>query len=408
MAEEDKYSHTIFTTLSNILELEKDKLSLASSGTITKDQASIFQYALATARNIKTRLYELPDIFLSLQNLDQINTPLTSLHNELSNYVKNKNSAHLNNARTYTDTALKVAAWALPLTNNSKVSRKIENEISIIQAASTSAIAKVESEKEKLIGQISELSQKLNDQDQKIANLTHTFDAKAAEANTASAEVKTAYAKLEAEFNTKFGEQSNGFKTAFDNLKSGNEKVAGEMLAQIEKHETDAKEIVELVGNIGVTGKYSNLAVSEKSQANIWRWITVGLFCLGVLFITINLGVHIYKEITVTDYNPNLTSLILRTLGAFAIALPAFYTSRESARHRTNADRAKQTELELASLGPFMESLPDDKKEELRIKLTDSYFGNQIENHDIKSPLDIKDFSQLMKSLTEFTTAVKK
>lgn len=406
--EEDKHSHTIFTTLSNILELEKDKLSIVSDKTITDDQASIFQYTLASARNIKTRLNEVPDIFLNAKNLDQINSPLTNLYNELSNYVKNKNLGHLSNTQAHTDAALKVAAWALPLTNNSAVSKKIENEISNISTASASAIAELEREKEKLIGQISEQSQKLDEQDQKIANLTQTFDAKAAEANTASAEVKTAYAKLENEFNTKFVEQSGGFKTAFDTLKSDKEEIARVMLDQIKQHEADAKRIVQLVGNVGVTGNYSNLAASEKSQANIWRRITAGLFCLGVLFITINLGVHIYKETTVTNYSPNLTSLILRTLGAFAIALPAFYTSRESARHRTNADRAKQTELELASLGPFMESLPDDKKEELRIKLTDSYFGNQIENHDIKSPLDIKDFSQITKSLTEFATVVKK
>ena len=87
----------------------------------------------------------------------------------------------------------------------------------------------------------------------------------------------------------------------------------------------------------------------------------------------------------------------MRFVTAVAIALPAFYTSRESARHRTNSDRARQKELELTSLGPFIEFLPQEAKDTIRQKLTERYFGNDIDAHEIKLPVDL---GTLVKDLT--------
>jgi len=81
-------------------------------------------------------------------------------------------------------------------------------------------------------------------------------------------------------------------------------------------------------------------------------------------------------------------AIAVRLLYALAIAAPAFYTARESARHRTNADRARQTELELASLGPFIELMKEQDKEEIRKSLIPTYFGRPVDAHEIKTVLD--------------------
>lgn len=65
-------------------------------------------------------------------------------------------------------------------------------------------------------------------------------------------------------------------------------------------------------------------------------------------------------------------------------------TALESARHRTNADRARQTELELASLGPFIELMKDPDKEEIRKSLIPTYFGRPVDAHEIKTVLDVR------------------
>ncbi|MBL0223238.1 MAG: hypothetical protein IPQ17_11085 [Xanthomonadales bacterium] len=84
----------------------------------------------------------------------------------------------------------------------------------------------------------------------------------------------------------------------------------------------------------------------------------------------------------------NTLAIAIRLLYALAVAAPAFYTARESARHRTNADRARQTELELASLGPFIELLKDQDKDEIRKSLISTYFGRPIDPHEIRTILD--------------------
>ncbi|MNR33216.1 hypothetical protein D3C85_1508720 [compost metagenome] len=80
--------------------------------------------------------------------------------------------------------------------------------------------------------------------------------------------------------------------------------------------------------------------------------------------------------------------MVVRLLYAIAITTPAWYTARESARHRTNSDRARQTELDLAAIGPFIELLPEEKKVEIRERMTGLYFGKSVEPHSANSPFD--------------------
>ena len=94
----------------------------------------------------------------------------------------------------------------------------------------------------------------------------------------------------------------------------------------------------------------------------------------------------------------DLSTLLARFAIAISISVPALYTARESARHRTNADRAKQVELELASLSPFLETLPDDEKDKIISQLTPKYFGILPDDHKVESPVDI---TKIIEKLTD-------
>ena len=130
---------------------------------------------------------------------------------------------------------------------------------------------------------------------------------------------------------------------------------------------------------------YQTIANAETGQANLWRWITIALFACGLAMAGATFF-KFYHEPVNTD---NTLAILVRLLYALAIAAPAFYTARESARHRTNADRARQTELELASLGPFIELMNEQDKEEIRKSLIPTYFGRPVDAHEIKTMLDV-------------------
>ena len=94
----------------------------------------------------------------------------------------------------------------------------------------------------------------------------------------------------------------------------------------------------------------------------------------------------------------------IRFAAALLFALPATYLARESTRHREEATRSRRIELELTSLGPFIEPLDADIKAELRKTLVDTYFGKAFENEHPKddSTIDIS----LLKTISSFLQKV--
>ena len=106
------------------------------------------------------------------------------------------------------------------------------------------------------------------------------------------------------------------------------------------------------------------------------------MFAIGVILVVVNIALNFAGRI-------DLELLLARFAIAVSVALPAIYTARESARHRTNADRAKQTELELASLGPFLQTLTHEQQQEITKTLAPVYFGRESDPHIVEAPIDI-------------------
>ena len=67
---------------------------------------------------------------------------------------------------------------------------------------------------------------------------------------------------------------------------------------------------------------------------------------------------------------------LVRILSALVLTYPATYAARESAKHRKLENLNRKSELELASINPFIEMLSDEKKESIKEKLVEKYFGN--------------------------------
>jgi len=70
----------------------------------------------------------------------------------------------------------------------------------------------------------------------------------------------------------------------------------------------------------------------------------------------------------------------IRLVAAAALSYPATYAARESSKHRNLETLNRNAELELASINPFIENLSDDKKQLIKEKLAEKYFGNHKNN----------------------------
>ena len=163
-------------------------------------------------------------------------------------------------------------------------------------------------------------------------------------------------------------ETKENWDTALSTKLSATEEAAQALLSDIGDKLAEAKQLVGIIGNVGVTGNYQKIADREAAAAN---WFRLGalfflvLAVLGVLWIVVSLGTDGFSW----------QMAAFRFASVLTFLLPAAYCARESNIHRQNEHRNRRLELELASVAPFLEGLDKPKVDEIRERLAGAYFG---------------------------------
>lgn len=408
MSDSAHKAHAIHTTVRQLLDLQDDTELITALSLLSDDQRWKVDRVFEVTRTVDNRLANTPATLTSSASLNSINNLLQQAFAELSNFRKNKNPGHISNADSHAEGVIPQLAGfaALPLQSGDDGLAQL---ISDLRARASGVAKAISEEKVALSKQVGELSSRVDAQAEKIDELSALIEAQKKEAVAVSAEVKSEYNKTESELRSEFEESLRAMKEEFGTLKSTTQESAELSLAELKRHENEAKQIVQVVGNVGVTGNYQKIALSEGRAANNWRLVTIVFFGLGIALAVIVLLSHLFPEVKIaflTYLFPEARierqpasgwELIMRLLTAVAVTTPAFYTARESARHRTNSDRARQKELELASLGPFIELLPQEKKNEIVEKMTGRYFGHDIAPHEIKTAVDTNELATALK-----------
>lgn len=189
-------------------------------------------------------------------------------------------------------------------------------------------------------------------------------------------------------------------KKDFEGQKEKFEKSATEIIGNLNTKLSEANKIVNIVGNVGVTGNYQKIANENKKTANFFRWIALG-------FMVTMSGLLIWSIIDLSTGEFNLYKSLVRILAAAVLTYPAVYAARESAKHRKLETQNRNLELELASIGPFIELLPEDKKENIKEELVKKYFGNHIQTSESKEEEDVS-INALEKILKAILPFIKK
>lgn len=385
MAHKTLKDHAISASLARLHELLQDEA--LQTPAIAADETAQFNRDKIQniTKGLRSLVAQSPATMVSETALIQMNANLQSPINELTAFVANKNVAHLANAVAHLDQNVLSYTWGFLPKFNPLSKTEAGEIIDSLQERSRQSIVQVDAQKEQLASAIARLNDalqaqdvRLNEQKEAHANLKSEMAASLSNLETsfnrAQLQRDSDFATLMAESKARLAESDSSFKTQ-----------ASGIIEALESHKANAARIVQVVGDIGVTGNYQNIANNETSQANLWRWITISLFACGLLMAGVTFFKFYHEPVTGT----NTLAIAVRLLYALAIAAPAFYTARESARHRTNADRARQTELELASLGPFIELMNEQDKEEIRKSLIPTYFGRPVDAHEIKTVLDV-------------------
>ncbi len=363
--------------------------------------AAALQSVTAILGAVRALMERTPPQLVSSHGLSQLQNAFQAVFNELSAFQSNNNIGHLQNARAQVEQSVMPQLWTFGPIGAESDLKPLSEVISQLTKASSESIQQLIKQRDNYSIRIAEVTQQLKNADDSLERLSEAVAKQKVEAASVIAVVQQMYAEKETERVTAFDVMLKQQRDDFGAMQSKSERLQAERLASLASSQEQAAKIVQVVGNIGVTGNYQKIATIEGSQANLWRYVTIGFFAAGLI-----VAIATFWRFWNQPFSPeNAWSVFIRLMYAVGITLPAWYTAHESARHRTNSDRARQTELELASLGPFIELMPDEKKHQIREELTKRYFGNQVSEHTTEQPVNIKDIKDFA---LELIKAVRK
>ena len=348
--EEDFKNHPVHTTVQNV----KEKLDSYSAGE-DSSAISLLSRFIQIINYIDMCLENTNPALVPKAPLDQINAQVSATVGQLDNYTSNKNQGHLTNANNHAEAA---AAQCIHLpqpshkTNKSfskivsdsyETSKRFISEITAVKNTFETDLANVNKHSEKLEEKIKKQEQTIEDHKTRLDTILSEFQSQFSEME----------AKRSQKFSDKADKQTETFNSLLDKFSLENKGLQDEIIDKLttqidesrlsaksaikflEEKKQEALDLVGVIGNICVTGNFKNIANDEQKIANRYRRIAI----VAILYI------------------------------------PVQYASKESDRHRKNERKNRRLELELASIDPFLENLPLEKRNNLKETLAQRYFA---------------------------------
>jgi hypothetical protein len=329
-------------------------------------------------RYISDKLKTTIPILVQESEMSLLNNEIDAGLQQINNFLGNNNIGHINNAVNNFYSALnRVRNLPFPFT---KGDYDFSKSIASFEQIMQEKYAALEDKKNQLAAEIENQKTDLSQKDTEIKRLFKLLEAKETEIQNLTTQYTTEFSALKTRANQEIETDRSTFRKEIDTEKGTFRQEVDELKTRIDNDTTgvinslntkleEAKKIVNVIGNVGVTGNYQLIANEHKKTANLWRWITIA-------FMAAFSGLLIWTIIDLSSQGFDWLKSLIRIIAAAALSYPATYAARESTRHRKLETINRTAELELASLSPFIELMPDAKQQAIREKLVDKYFGN--------------------------------
>lgn len=150
---------------------------------------------------------------------------------------------------------------------------------------------------------------------------------------------------------------------------------AEKVLEDVQARRADVERLYGVITDTSTTGAFRDEAKAQKEAADKWRWVAVGFGVISALvaILAIVLAFVAPDKATTTSA---ITAKVTATLVAAGLAA---YAGRQSGRHREREEEAKRLELELAAFPPFIDSLDESQKRDVRKAFADRAFRGRPE-----------------------------
>ncbi len=410
MIAENYKNHSVFE------KLEQLKQVLSTENANEKLGTDNFVYFESFYLFIKDRLKLTIPILIQEAELNALSSEIEAGTVQLNAFFGNNNSGHIQNAMNNFNSALnRVRTLPVPI---SKGDFDFSKAIAIFEETTKISYSKLDEINKKLqedlkvtqenlvakTTQLTTLEQQLGTKETEILNFLNNYTTefetlKTNNSTTFESEIKKFNDNIENDrklFTEQFDEDKIGFQKKFETQSSKFDNDSVELINKLNAKLAEANKIVNIVGNVGVTGNYQNIAYQHKTSANFFRWVALS-------FMVVMSTLLIWSIIDLSKGEFDIYKSLIRILAAAVLTYPAIYASRESNKHRILETQNRNLELELASIGPFIELLPEDKKQAIKEDLVKKYFGNQISTTDPKDEdISINGLEKILKTILPF------
>jgi len=345
--------------------------------------------------HVTARLGSVDSELVTLQTLNNMRQPLQRIASSLETYQTQREPQHVVAAHNELESLL-VHSNNLPIPGSvadvegireatTSLRRSIGQNIRHLETQSEDArkrLSEVQSVVNSVEARIEKSEQKLADS---LSDLQSRFEsAEDARSTSFEAALKQLEKKGEeartqelSKWNESFSVHDGAFKrllgdaeNASEELQRSLESEAKRTLDAISEFRSEAEALVGVITDTGMVGGYQKEANACRRAARLWSGLAAG--ALGALVV---FAVVVFVSHAQTSADTSWADVGWRVFVATAFGLLAAYAARQADKQEKSSRKNRRMELELASISPYLQSLPYEKQIEMKAGLADRLFG---------------------------------
>ncbi|WP_145985408.1 ATP synthase subunit B family protein [Marilutibacter maris] len=384
-------NHPVMTKLGALQALLDSVLETEESGSSGLDSIERLRQVESYMR---ASVFSIDPILVPVQILAKIDAPLQGVINEVKNYKSNKNSGHLTNANAHAD-ALLIQVFQLPAPAPETQVENVRDAVVSFRRSAGQLLSSLERSCAELSDNFRSLGEKVKETSEEVSSQKARLDTAISEYQQqfsqaensrredfaraqamAAKEVKEALESHRLELKAALDDSEADIAAFVDEGESKFERLqldlqgrADALISEMRVFRDDAQELLQVIGSAGMAGEFQKAAQSVRR--NVLFWQGVSLFSmLGLILFAI----LAYRSAAQEEIVWGLVGA--RAFVAASFAVLAVFAVRQNDRYHESEQRNRRYQLELSSIDPYLTSLPEDVRSDVKVKLADRLFGN--------------------------------
>jgi hypothetical protein len=358
-----------------------------------EDALDSFERLSLLSELTRKRLEATDPNLVATQTLTNLNSSYQAISNELSAFKNDKNVNRFANVNNHAESILVyLSNIVVPskladlegmrdaVTNFRRsvgqLLRSIDEEGTIVKTKLTAAA-----------NDLAKLSNDINAQKQRTDAIINNFqqqfsaaeDKRRSEFTAAENERKkksdALFTQKESEWNKIMSDKKSEYDAllkqtgeALASLQSESSAKVNGLLEQMNQNKKKSQDLVGIITDTGMVGGYQRVANEERKSAHNWRKVALGSLIALV-------GFAVFAFVETLGHEIRWDQFATRIFVAVSFGILAAYAALQADKHERSERRNRKTELELASILPYLHDLPQDKQFKIREELAMRMFG---------------------------------